>query len=1179
MRKEHGRLLFSSGDLRDFVECKFSVDLDVADLTKKIPRVVDSELDLLLQTRGNDFEEQYHTGIKSLYKSEGRSVAEIPGDASIEERAKTTIAAMSNGIDLIYQAGLFCVPWHGYPDYIRKVSGDSRFGAYRYEVADVKSRLNPSDDNVFQISLYSYLLGMVQNARPEHMYIITGDSREHQFKYANYSHYLTSILGEFSGYMDRAATEGTQDIKIPLPCSFCSYCKWKDHCSELWEDSDDAMLVAGVRNQQVRRLREHGIHSVTELSRASGQRIQGIGPAPLETISRNAALLLEKRSTGKPQFEMKQADPGRGLYRLPEPSSGDLFLDLEGDPTYPGRRLEYLFGIWDGRNDRFVHQWAHNHDEEKVAFEKAIDFISERLVDDPASYIYHYGSYEETAIKSLAAQYSTRESEVDEILRSQRLVDLLKVTRESIRTSESGYGLKDLETFFLKNGRAADIKTAQDSVVLYAGWKEDKDPTRLDTILDYNREDCISTMECRNWLHGMVAGIEPFTGEVFDPAMRTRSASTVQTLINSLTQTNLTGASEIRELAGQLTMFHRRAARPEWWEFFARAEYSVDELKESADCIGGLELIDTIAPVTNRGLPVHKYSFEEQELKFKARDRCVFAGVETDSINPLDDCGEILEIDMDTRVISIRHPGKIAQIPEKFSIAPTGPIPTYMLTRAIERYTDSLIQGSGGYEAIDGFLGKEDPMLTGHRPGSPVRDESLDRDDGILDALCRLNGSTLFIQGPPGSGKTTLGGKMIVELMKSGNKIGVASNSHRAINELLLATEKSAADMNLRFSGQKKSTAGRPESHFQNPDQDTDGGRFISNVDSVRDMDVEGNQLIAGTAWLFCNEKLDQKLDYLFIDEAGQVALGNLVAMGVSSKNIVLIGDQMQLSHPTPGIHPGESGSSTLDYMLAGQDTVSSAKGIFLNTSYRMHPSICDFISEAVYDGRLKADPDNENQKIVKGNDSDVNMPEYGIDFIEVEHSNSSQSSEAEASIVKELVDDLLTQQHRDKSGQLHPITYQDIMVVAPYNAQVNLIKAKLPPEARVGTIDLFQGQEAPVVIVSMTTSNREELPRHFEFLFSRNRLNVALSRAKCLDIVIASKDLLTIACRTIDQMEMVNTLCWARDYSLGETTGLNEPRTPGVSCTYCFEKNPIDADSCGKCLEPLDQLNLGESE
>jgi uncharacterized protein len=244
-----------------------------------------------------------------------------------------------------------------------------------------------------------------------------------------------------------------------------------------------------------------------------------------------------------------------------------------------------------------------------------------------------------------------------------------------------------------------------------------------------------------------------------------------------------------------------------------------------------------------------------------------------------------------------------------------------------------------------------------------------------------------------------------------------------------------------------------------------------------------------------------------------------------------------------------------------------------------MHPSICDFISEAVYDGRLKADPDNENQKIVKGNDSDVNMPEYGIDFIEVEHSNSSQSSEAEASIVKELVDDLLTQQHRDKSGQLHQITYQDIMVVAPYNAQVNLIKAKLPPEARVGTIDLFQGQEAPVVIVSMTTSNREELPRHFEFLFSRNRLNVALSRAKCLDIVIASKDLLTIACRTIDQMELVNTLCWAGVYSLGETTGLNEPRTPGVSCTYCFEKNPIDADSCGKCLEPLDQLNLGESE
>ena len=470
-------------------------------------------------------------------------------------------------------------------------------------------------------------------------------------------------------------------------------------------------------------------------------------------------------------------------------------------------------------------------------------------------------------------------------------------------------------------------------------------------------------------------------------------------------------------------------------------------------------------------------------------------------------------------------------------------------------------------------MNREDPVIAGHIPGDPVRDELLDTEEGILGALSSLDESTLFIQGPPGSGKTTLGGKMIVELMKKGYRVGVASNSHRAINELLMATERSAKGANFRFSGQKKCTVGRPDSRFHNPDVALEEGGFISNVEAARDIDIDGNQLIAGTAWLFCNPRFDQTLDYLFVDEAGQVALGNLVAMGVSSKNIVLIGDQMQLAHPTPGIHPGESGSSTLDYMLRGEDTVSPGKGIFLDVSYRMHPSICDFISDAVYEGRLQADADNVNQKIHSGTESRRSISECGIDFIEVEHSNAAQSSEDEALLVKEIVEDLLTRQYSDKSGQRHQIGFQDIMIVAPYNAQVNLIKSKLPSEARVGTIDLFQGQEAPVVIVSMTTSNREELPRGLEFLFSRNRLNVALSRARCLDIVIASRDLLTIACRTIDQMQLVNTLCWTRDHSLVGKAGLSETRTAGLSCTVCFERNDVTAGSCHKCHESLYRL------
>jgi len=283
----------------------------------------------------------------------------------------------------------------------------------------------------------------------------------------------------------------------------------------------------------------------------------------------------------------------------------------------------------------------------------------------------------------------------------------------------------------------------------------------------------------------------------------------------------------------------------------------------------------------------------------------------------------------------------------------------------------------------------------------------------------------------------------------------------------------------------------------------------------------------------------------------------------------------MQLAHPTPGTHPGESGKSTLDYFLSGQETVPDHQGIFLKTSYRMHPSICELISDAVYEGRLLADEDNSRQKLLGGSGSSQKFPETGIKFIEVTHDNCSQSSEDEAQIVLDLYEDLLGCRYVDRDGVEHDMTSDDVMVVAPYNAQVNLIKEKLDKvggvkDARVGTIDLFQGQEAQVVIVSMTTSNKEELPRFFEFLFSRNRLNVALSRARCLDIVICSSDLLSIGCRTIEQMELVNTLCWARDYSRSEEEAIGHILHAGISCLECSAQNIPGASACDVCGEEI---------
>ena len=339
---------------------------------------------------------------------------------------------------------------------------------------------------------------------------------------------------------------------------------------------------------------------------------------------------------------------------------------------------------------------------------------------------------------------------------------------------------------------------------------------------------------------------------------------------------------------------------------------------------------------------------------------------------------------------------------------------------------------------------------------------------------------------------------------------------------------KVAKAQNFVFRGAKKSTNGKLDSYFD--------GDYVEDVFNNEDIwgafgDDREYRLIAGTAWLFSDARMDQQLDYIFVDEAGQVALANLVAMGTSARNIVLLGDQMQLGQPIQGVHPGRSGESSLEYLLNGMATIPAERGIFLGTTWRMHPDVCRFISDAVYDGRLEPEPNNAKQSLLLSDDAHPALMPTGLRYVPVEHDACSQRSQEEADLVLQLVSSLLKQRFRDKHGHEHPMTLNDILVVAPYNMQVNLLKQVLPPGARVGTVDKFQGQEAEAVIVSMATSSGEYLPRHIEFLYSKNRLNVAISRAKCLAIFIANPALMAIRCSTPEEMALVNTLCWVSGY------------------------------------------------
>ena len=301
-------------------------------------------------------------------------------------------------------------------------------------------------------------------------------------------------------------------------------------------------------------------------------------------------------------------------------------------------------------------------------------------------------------------------------------------------------------------------------------------------------------------------------------------------------------------------------------------------------------------------------------------------------------------------------------------------------------------------------------------------------------------------------------------------------------------------------------------------------------VQRVRDAipRLEQFRLLGGTAWALSDPGLRGKLDYLFVDEAGQVSVANLMGMAAATENIVLCGDQMQLGQPVQGAHPGESGLSILEYLLQGKATIPPDMGVFLATTWRLHPELCHFLSDAVYEGRLHAAPQTAQRRVcLSQTGGRIITREAGLVFVSVPHEGNTQASDEEVQAVREVVGELLGRDITDTSGQrLRPLQLSDILCVAPYNMQVRKLQTALGPDARVGTVDKFQGQEAPVVILSMCASQGDTSPRGIDFLFHKNRLNVALSRAQSLAIVVASPALARTRCQTLTHMEQVNLFC-----------------------------------------------------
>jgi predicted RecB family nuclease len=698
----------------------------------------------------------------------------------------------------------------------------------------------------------------------------------------------------------------------------------------------------------------------------------------------------------------------------------------------------------------------------------------------------------------------------------------------------------------------------------------------------YNREDCVSARALRDWLEQLRAqaqrdhGVELPRPELSSGAASEQVAATAQETQRVMSDLlagvpvdpeQRTKDQQARWLMAHLLEWHRREDKAAWWEFFRLRDLPLEDYEAERSALAGLTFVGTVGGTHTR--PVQRYSFPTQDHDIRKGDCACL---------PFDmhDLGEVVSVDVAAHTIDIQHNGKYAaERPERVfvhrNVRPgTKPdvlleIGRWIATHGVDapgehraardlllRRPPRLVDGSAGLRRPDGAVALGRGAGGGVAPlrstggGAQViafgaarsareqriaarigaRDEDVDPE--VLDARrlgFELDRGVLPIQGPPGTGKTFTGAQMILELVKAGKRIGVSAVSHEAIRTLLRVVCELA---------EKQELAGFKCLHRGNPkDENPDAIHAIESNSRVADLFLHGDySLLGGTAWLWARPEFRDSVEVLFIDEAGQMSLADVLAVSAATRSLVLLGDPQQLEQPQQASHPPGTQASALEHLLGGAKTIPAERGLFLHQTRRLHPQICKFTAEAFYENRLTSAPGLERQALLAAPGSAAErFGETGLVYVPVEHEGNQARAQEEVDAVAAIAAALTSGDvaWRDRTGAEAPLTRADLMIVAPYNAQVTALSAALR-DVRIGTVDKFQGQQAPVVIVSLTTSTPEDAPRGMDFLYSANRLNVATSRARGLCILVGNPRLFDPDCRTPQQMRLANAFCRYRE-------------------------------------------------
>jgi predicted RecB family nuclease len=1163
-------LALSPTDLANFLGCRHRTALDLQVAQKMLAEPTD-KVDPLLEAlwkRGADHELAY---IEWLRK-QGHKVTDLTKFSSDRDKAVARAKeAMVAGDAVIVQAALRDGHWFGYADVLRRVETPSDLGGWSYEVIDTKLSRTTRAGTILQLGVYSAMVATIQGRDPERFFVVTprlaagrplpeevsatekgpDSMMVLEYRLNDYAAYFRLIRRQIGEFVARDAKE-LAEAHYPDPVSHCVTCKWNQRCDKKRHDDDHISLVAGISRTQRRELKVLGVETLTQCANT-----WPLKAAPnrgsvdtYENLHKQAQLQVRSKRSRKLLYELRpivaakeatETDPAvqdEGLCRLPEPSPGDVFLDLEGDPYATEGGREYLFGVVTEEKGKPLFQglWGFSASDERKSFEAVMDLIAERRKKHPEMHVYHYAPYEVTAFRKLRLRYATRGDELDELLRSGVFVDLYAVVRQGVRVGSESYSIKKLEPLydFTRQVELEDATECRMAIELALQNGQEPDADIAEKVRGYNEDDCVSTLLLRNWLE-KVRGeskekiprptvLPQPESKLNDHAIRVRELR--PKLLEGVPEDRAqrTDEQQARFLLAYSLDYHHREHLAAAWEYWRLRELPEDDLEDEPRAITGLKLVERVSVKMHKktgkptGTVTDRYHFPPQEMEVEKGTLHLRAG------GPA--LGKVVGVDRAASTIDIEkgpaqrenHPVDVFEYTNLRTIAQEESL--FGLGTRLAEDGAALPKGGSRDRAARSLLLALAPRLTSGSLAAPK--------DSVLAHLGRtilsLDHSVLPVQGPPGAGKTYCGARAICAMVRAGKKVGITGGSHRVIVNLMSAVADAAKE-----SGQTIGIARKPGSDETESEANTEFPEVASDDAARAALDSGKIQVIGGTAWLWASSAMIGTVDVLVVDEAGQMALANVLAIAQCAESVVLLGDPQQLEQPRKAAHPDGVDVSALGHMLRGHATVPEDRGVFLPRTYRMGPAVTAFTSEVFYEGRLTSIEGLERQ-IVAGTDG---LDGAGLRLLPAEHDGNRSSSDEEVALVVDLVKRLSKKgvTWMDKDGKSKQLKAADVLVVAPFNAQVSRLGTALKDTgARVGTVDKFQGQEEAVVIYSMATSRPEDAPRGMEFLYNLNRLNVATSRARCVAIVVGSPLLFEPECRTPRQMKLANALCRFRE-------------------------------------------------